>query len=92
MALQQTVTISGIELTDAYIKIRHIGGNKVKLSISVEVYASKTIADLCMTTNTGWLSATNYYITPSLESSDNFLKQGYTYLKTLPEYEDATDV
>jgi hypothetical protein len=64
---------------DAYWKIENIAGNKNQMNI--EIYANvdgKQIERfVCV-------------FTPSLDGN-NFIKQAYEHLKTLPEFADAID-
>lgn len=59
MAVQAEVTIGGITITNAYIKIRSVFGGKVdgQWGAVVNVFASKTEAD----TNQSPFPATNVY-------------------------------
>jgi len=99
MALQKNININvnGIlEYTGAlvsttvqtfnncYIKITNLSGNKDLINIQVTVYDTK---------GGKILNRKNYSFTPSVsDTSKNFIKQGYEYLKTLDEYKDAVDL
>lgn len=90
MALQKRIeTASGITLPVAYIKIENTTGNAETQSITVCVYADEAA-------RTGGKEPVDqkYYSFECSVADDapNFIKQGYEYLKTLPEYEQATDV
>lgn len=94
MALQKTITISGqgsvfngessIPVGDiskdinAYIKVLTVSGSKEKLNITV-LFSDGSVNFY-----------RNYNFTPDLDGH-NFIKQAYLYLKTLPEFADATD-
>ena len=90
MALLQNVKLNiGIEINGAYIRIDTINGNKERLEISVNTYVSKN----SFLNGSGYLEQKTYAFKPLLElDSDNFIKQGYGYLKTLPEFANALNV
>jgi hypothetical protein len=92
MALQKTMEVNGVVLTDAYIKVRHISGNKNMLVASVEVYANKDIADMCAESNIGWMAVWNFPFVPNMSSNDNFITQAYNYVKANELFEGAIDV
>lgn len=88
MALSKTIikNIFGEELTleNAYIKIDSIQGDKNNIEFRVQMF-NKTKEYL--------IDERFYNFIPDvLENSPNFIKQGYEYLKTLPEFQDAVDV
>lgn len=90
MALIQTITLqNGLEVQDAYIRIDTVSGSKNRLDISVKSYVSRD----SFNSGLGFLEQVTYNFVPSVaDGSHNFIKQGYEYLKTLPEYADAVDV
>lgn len=68
---------------NVYIKIIGLQGTKEKVSFSLGIYSAKDGKLLC---------SRHYQFVPSVaDDSDNFIAQGYDYLKTLPEFADATD-
>lgn len=68
----------------AYIKINTLSGTKEKMNIGVNVFNSEK--NILIQSNC-------YAFTPNVtDQSDNFIKQGYEYLKTLPEFTGAIDV
>ena len=98
MALLKNITISGsyqftwesgstttesdsfYEIKDCYIKVESINGNKQKIRITVHCKGDGIVVEKF------------YSFTPSTDNdSENFIKQAYEYLKTLPEFADATD-
>lgn len=85
MALQRdlTKTVQGFsgELVakDAYFKIASIHGNKDKIEFNVIAVLNDEIID-----------GKPFEFVPTLDG-DNFIKQAYDYLKTLPEFADAVD-
>lgn len=70
-----------VELVDCYCKVDRIIGGKNGLDIILNVYNSD---------QTGLLLERRVKFSPLLDS-ENFIKQAYSYIKTLPEFADATD-
>jgi hypothetical protein len=86
MALKKQIILKSnfgddVVFYDAYIKISSFTGNKEKIEIYLSIYKSK---------DDRFLENKTLSFTPSLEG-DNFIKQGYQYLKTLPEFAGAID-
>lgn len=71
-----------VVFNDAYIKVTEIKGNKNNIICTYVVYMGKE-------KQTG-LTVSTIEFTPNLDG-DNFIKQGYEYIKSLPEYSDAID-
>lgn len=71
-------------IENVYCKIDSINGNKNTVEIRINIYKDKT--------KQVFISSAIYNFEPNLESADNFIKQGYDYLKTLNEYKDAVDL
>lgn len=90
MALSKTVeTNHGLGIENAYIRIDEQSGNKEKLNIRVRLYVSQEKAR----NEFGWIEEKLYEFAPNTEEdSENFIKQGYEFLKTLDEYKDAVDI
>jgi len=67
---------------DAYCKIETISGSKSQMDFDLYIYADDKPID-----------SKRYAFTPSVaEGSNNFIKQAYLHLKTLPEFAGAVDV
>lgn len=87
MALQKTVTLTDNfgqqrSFANAYIKVSQVSGGKQSMMATVETRTSdKSHA----------LSVENYQFVPDLDG-ENFIKQAYEFIKTLPIYSDAIDV
>lgn len=86
MALNKSMTLKSnfnqdIAFNNTYIKIDKLAGNKSAISVEVNVYDQKDGTVL----QTGTRS-----FAPSLDG-DNFIKQAYNHLKTLPEFVGASD-
>lgn len=64
----------------AYCKIIYVAGDKQMLQINVESVAEE------------FKKSEVFFFKPSVDdNAPNFVKQAYKYLKTLPEWKDATD-
>ena len=84
MALQKNHDHVGISVTAAYIKIYEIKGYTDKMEICVGYHAEAG--------SPIYLSET-YTTVPDLDPlADNFIKQCYNYLKTLPQFSKSLDV
>lgn len=70
-------------IESAYIRIDSFTGNKNIIEITVGIYKDEL--------NQAFIQSKMYSFTPTIESTVNFIKQGYEYLKTLPEYATAID-
>ena len=87
MALQKTVEFKGITVVDAYIKIawakvyKKDGVLTCWISVEEKANASAMVFD-----------QSEMEFEYNLASVDNALIQGYTFLKTLPEFTGAIDV
>lgn len=90
MALSKTITLDNdLQIPSAYLKITNVFGNKNAVDITLTIFTSKEASD-----NNEIRCGIKYYrFVPDVsETSPNFIKQGYEYLKTLDEYSDAIDV
>ena len=66
---------------NCYIKVATVSGNKDSISCSVNFSKEK---------DGQFLNSQSFSFTPSMTGS-NFIKQSYEHLKTLDEFEGATD-
>jgi hypothetical protein len=87
MALKQTITLRDSfdemrEIPNAYIKVHAVSGGKEQMVADVIFFRDS--ADGKRLKNAG------YVFKPSLDG-DNFIKQAYNHLKTLPEFSSAQD-
>ena len=87
MALKKSMvkTVDGFDgtlsVTDAYWKIINISGDKNELSVVIQAFNGEQQVG-------GYAGS----FVPSVdENAENFIRQAYLYLKTLPEFEDAVD-
>ena len=81
MALTSDYSFNGITVSQAYVKVQSVLGDKNNVAVEVAFFADSTQQPF---TNK------RYEFTPDLDGS-NFIQQAYEYLKTLPEFADATD-
>ena len=73
-----------IQFKKCYHKIVDLKGDKNKIEFIVGIYENSTCERL--------VSHRIYSFVPTVEdNADNFIKQGYEYLKTLDEYAGAKD-
>jgi hypothetical protein len=68
-----------VVIKDAYIKVESIAGSKQAMSAVVQVKCDHEVVDVL-----------NCSFLPDLDG-DNFIKQAYKHLKTLPEFSGAID-
>jgi hypothetical protein len=86
MALKKQITLKSnfgddVVFNDAYIKVENMMGNKMQMRVDVSIH--KKANDIVV-------DRKNYLFTPDLNGK-NFIAQAYEYLKTLPDYANATD-
>jgi hypothetical protein len=87
MAIQSSITETRQHFTgelvcsSAYWRIEHISGNKQGLTFVVNAYSTNQGSTLC---------SNQFSFIPKLDG-DNFIKQAYQFLKSLPEFADAVD-
>lgn len=80
----EDVIIKDMVYPVAYLQITNVNGNKDKCVISVCTYADSKKEQR--------IDYNEYVFTPSMaDGSSNFIKQGYEYLKALPELVNAVD-
>lgn len=65
----------------AYWRVDQLAGNKAGMTITVNAYSEPSGL---------LLSSKQCFFVPEL-NTDNFIKQAYLHLKTLPEFSDAVD-
>lgn len=82
MALTKTVDFKGVEVKNAYIKVRSYNGDKSTLSFDVVTQANGESVE--------YFDSKGYSCAYDL-TGDNPLKQAYKYIKTLPEFAGAQD-
>jgi hypothetical protein len=90
MALKKGIQLqNGLNIENAYLRIDRVSGNKQYLDIWVNAYISIEAYQQGKDT----LQTFPYKLeSPQVDDdSPNFIKQGYEYIKTLPEYAEAED-
>ena len=89
MALLQKIDLpTGLSVANAYHRIDMIVGNKKLLSIQINSYVSQADYNNAKFA----LESKEYSFIPNIaDDAPNFIRQGYEYLKTLPEFTDAID-
>jgi hypothetical protein len=94
MALQHTLQIRGniAFMSDEGVIVRDETTEHISFYVKVEkVSGDKNQVSGLVSFSSDTLSFTrNYAFTPNM-NNDNFIKQAYLYLKTLPEFSGATD-
>jgi len=90
MAIINNVELpSGIIVENAYRRISAVSGNKELLALSLDSYISQQ----AYAEGKSLVNQQAFAFAPSVdETALNFIKQGYEYLKTLPELATAVDV
>ncbi|MED3932977.1 hypothetical protein [Priestia megaterium] len=90
MALCQSLNFeTGVIAEQAYSRIENLSGTKKSLTFSLAIYLDQQ----AFSDGKESLKISFFTFSPSVEdSSPNFIKQGYEYLKTLPGFQDAIDV
>lgn len=82
MALSNTFEFAGLTVTNGYLRVNEISGSKNQIAFTL-AYQSASGEDA--------LKHEAFTFTPDLDG-DNFIAQAYAYLKSLPDFSDATDV
>jgi hypothetical protein len=81
MALQLDYTYNGIAVKNCYCRVSTVQGGKTMLTAEVSFHASSE--------HQAFYSKAVGFV-PDMDG-DNFIKQTYQYLKTLPEFSGAVD-
>lgn len=81
MALKKTVTLKGVAITDAYIRIWKIECDKQKMSVTTSIHANQD--------QTAFEHNTHTF--PINHDEEVLFVQAYKNLKTTQEYSDAKD-
>lgn len=85
----QTVTLDiGLTITNSYARIDTVAGSKEGITALLNYYVSQDAYN----TGKSFVRQGRYSFVPSIEdTSQNFIKQAYVYLKTLPEFDGVID-
>jgi len=83
MAMKKTISVNAynrnIDIPNVYIKVGDVVGNKSFVEFEVIFNEDST-----------FIKKENYTFTPDMQG-ENFVKQAYEHLKTLPEFAGAVD-
>lgn len=82
MALQKTIQFAGVSVPNAYMKVSSLSGNKNRITFSLAFFNGEDGEQV---------TEQKFTFEPSMDG-DNFIKQAYLHLKSLPEFSDAGDV
>ena len=88
MALTTSVSIpnTGLSVNNSYAKIVLFSGTKELVSLTVFYYSKKPSSDEQVVR----FHSDDFNFVPNLDG-ENFIKQGYNFLKTLPQFDGAQD-
>jgi hypothetical protein len=96
MALQKTIALSSVQVANAYHQVLRVAsGRDGALAIKLGTFRSQTEATAYKVdpkTADPPLKVWAYTLTAFDKAGANAHTQAYTYLKTLSEWSDATDV
>jgi len=81
MAISKTISIKEINIDNCYIKVASTNANKFNAVVSV-LYKANKEADPIFSED---------FVFPVDLNGDNFIKQAYKHMKTLPQFSDAVD-
>ena len=82
MALKLDINFNGLVVPDAYVKVNSFEGDKMNLAFNV---STSVTAGYCP-----FMPIKSYCCSHDINAG-NPLEQAYDYLKTLPDFSDATD-
>ena len=88
MALKINFTTNqGIISEEAYCKITAISGGKENMTLNLCIFYNEEVYQ----SGKEQITTNQYVFKPILESQQNFIAQGYEYLKSLEEFKDSED-
>jgi hypothetical protein len=80
---------NGINLVNSYAKVEHVVGTKEQIIAYVNFYATLE----SYKAGKDYVCRQEYGFVPALtDGSENYHKQAYEYLKTLPSFSSAIDI
>jgi hypothetical protein len=89
MALLKMIeTESGLTVENSYMRIEVLSGDKSNITFQLSGYVNQ---EAYSNGKVQIISKTFNFIPDIADNAPNFIKQGYEYLKTLPEFEGAID-
>ena len=83
LSINHTVNLVGDVALTAYVKVSKVSGNKEIVFIDVVYLKDSADGEI--------IKSGAFEFVPNM-NGDNFIKQAYQHLKTLPEFASATDV
>jgi hypothetical protein len=103
MALEKTITTDfGLEIQNAYLRIEELSIIDMPILPNTETYQNSqstrnsqitfSLRSYINSSQTKPINSVYFVCSYTLASEDNPIKQGYLYLKSLPEFENAVDV
>ena len=81
MALKQTFNFAGLTINDGYLRVTEVAGNKNRVAFSLSYQIAQ---------GEDSVKTQDFDFVPEM-SGDNFIRQAYQYLKTLPDFKNAQD-
>lgn len=89
MGLTKSITVdTGVTLPNAYYRISTVGGDKEKQILTLCLFSSQT----AYLDGKDCMEQKYHDFIPSVEEgAPNFIKQGYEYVKSLPDFSDVID-
>lgn len=96
MALKQNITLKGRHIVDSELGRITLGKSEVDMDMTIRVISvngrrDQVTAYVQYLSSEGYMLERTFDFVPNMDG-DNFIKQAYLYLKTLPEFEGAEDV
>ncbi|MDD9148166.1 hypothetical protein OYT88_06345 [Sporolactobacillus sp. CQH2019] len=92
MALQLTITLpSGIIVPNAYVKIVGYQGDKNQCQLRLAAFKDQASMQAGAPQIDGY-NRTEVFVPTLSATAGDFITQGYNYIKTLPDFNGATDV
>jgi hypothetical protein len=89
MALSKQIELdNGLVIPNAYFRIDNIGGDKNHIFLDVGVYVSE---EMCHSGKSRVHQISQAFVPSTGDGAQDFIRQGYFYLKTLAEFADSVD-
>ena len=81
---------NGLIVPNSYVRVNAVGGGKHGCVIELQYYANRSA--FLNGKKPIQVDSSKNFVPSTDDNAPNFIKQAYLYLKTLPEFNDATDV
>jgi len=82
MALQATIQYAGVSISNAYLKVSSLSGNKNRVTFTLVSFNQQDGEQI---------TKQKFTFEPDM-NGENFIRQAYLHLKSLPEFSGAGDV